>query len=98
VGYQAAGTRGRALQDGAKILKIMGQEVPVRASVATIHALSAHADRDEMLRWLNGFTKPPRATFAVHGEDQAARAFVQAIAARPGWTAAVAQDKQTVTL
>jgi metallo-beta-lactamase family protein len=98
VGYQAAGTRGRALQDGAKTLKIMGQEVPVRARVAAIHALSAHADRDEMLRWLNGFTKPPRATYAVHGEDQAARAFVQAIAARPGWTAAVAQDRQTVTL
>jgi metallo-beta-lactamase family protein len=98
VGYQAAGTRGRALQDGAKMVKIMGQDVPVRANVTTIHALSAHADREEMLRWLDGFTKPPRATLAVHGEDQAARAFVQAITARPGWTAAVAQDSQTVTL
>ena len=98
VGYQAAGTRGRALQDGAKTLKIMGQDVAVRASVATIHALSAHADRDEMLRWLNGFAKPPRAVYAVHGEDQAAQALAQAIGARPGWTAAVAQDKQRVTL
>ena len=98
VGYQAAGTRGRALQDGAKVVRIMGQDVPVRASVATIHALSAHGDREEMLRWLGGFTKPPRAVYAVHGEDQAARGLAQAIAARPGWTAAVAQDKQTITL
>jgi metallo-beta-lactamase family protein len=98
VGYQADGTRGRALQDGAKTVTIMGQEVPVRAAVTTIHALSAHGDRDEMLRWLNGVTTPPRATYAVHGEDQAARAFVRAIAARPGWSAAVAQDRQVVTL
>ena len=98
VGYQADGTRGRALQDGAKTVTIMGQEVPVRAAVTAIHALSAHGDRDEMLRWLNGFTTPPRVTYAVHGEDQAARAFVKAIAARPGWSAAVAQDRQVVTL
>ena len=73
-------------------------DVTSRREVATIHALSAHADRDEMLRWLNGFAQPPRAVYAVHGEDQAARAFVQAIAARSGWSAAVAQDKQTITL
>jgi metallo-beta-lactamase family protein len=98
VGYQAAGTRGRTLQDGAKILKIMGQEVVVRAAVAMIHSLSAHGDRDEMLRWLDGFTQPPHATYAVHGEDEAAHAWAQTIAARPGWTAAVAQDGQTITL
>ena len=98
VGYQAAGTRGRALQDGAKTVTIMGQDVAVRAAVTTIHALSAHGDRDEMLRWLDGFTRPPRAVYAVHGEDEAARAWAQTIAARPGWTAAGAQDGETVAL
>ena len=98
VGYQAAGTRGRALQDGAKMLRIMGQDVAVRAAVAMIHSLSAHGDRAEMLRWLDGFTRPPRAVYAVHGEDAAAQAWAQAIAARPGWTAAVARDGQTITL
>jgi metallo-beta-lactamase family protein len=59
VGFQAAGTRGRSLQDGAAALKMFGEQVPVRARVATLHGLSAHADREETLRWLGGFRRPP---------------------------------------
>jgi metallo-beta-lactamase family protein len=98
VGFQAAGTRGRALQDGAKTIKMLGQQVPVRAHVEMIHGLSAHADQEELLRWLGGFTRPPRTTYLVHGEPEAARALEQAIAARYGWTVRVAQDGQRVDI
>lgn len=96
VGYQAAGTRGRSLQDGAKTIKMFGEQVPVRARVETIHGLSAHADQAETLRWLAGFTRPPRTTYLVHGEPEAARALTQAITARYRWTVRVAQDGEQV--
>src|SRR2546425_11006734 len=98
VGFQAAGTRGRALEDGCRSLRLLGQEVPVRARVERIDALSAHADRDETLRWLGGFTRPPRQTYLVHGEPDGAAALAAAIRERYGWQGAVAQDRATVRL
>jgi metallo-beta-lactamase family protein len=98
VGYQAAGTRGRALEEGATELKMLGQVVPVRARVERIDALSAHADADETLRWLQGFAQPPQVTYLVHGEPQAAAGLAAAIRARLGWNVEVAQDGGTVTL
>ncbi len=74
-GFQAAGTRGRALQDGAPTVRIHGQDIPVRATVETLDGLSAHADREEILRWLGGFRRPPRRTWVVHGEPSSASAF-----------------------
>jgi metallo-beta-lactamase family protein len=72
VGFQAAGTRGRALQDGAKSVKIHGREVRVRARVETLDGLSAHADRDEIVRWLAGSPGAPSETVhLVHGEPSA---------------------------
>ncbi len=68
VGYQAAGTRGRQLVDGAREVKIRGQFVPVNARVERIDSMSAHADSQETLRWLGGFKTPPRMTYLVHGE------------------------------
>ena len=68
VGYQAEGTRGRDLVDGAKEVKIHGQFVPVNAKVEKIDSMSAHADRNEMLRWLQGFERAPKVTYLVHGE------------------------------
>lgn len=79
VGYQAEGTRGRLLLDGAKRIRIHGQEVPVRARIASVDALSAHADRDELLRWLAEFEHPPRRTFIVHGEPEASNALAQTL-------------------
>ena len=98
VGFQAAGTRGRSLQDGAKFLRIHGHDVPVRAKVETIDGLSAHADRLEILRWLRGFVEPPRQTFIVHGEPTAADMLQETISAELRWSTALARDLQTVSL
>jgi metallo-beta-lactamase family protein len=98
VGFQAAGTRGRALQEGASSIRIFGADVTVRARVAEITALSAHADREETLRWLGGFRTPPRVTCLVHGEPEAAQALAQAIRARYGWTVMVAAAGDVVEL
>lgn len=96
-GYQAAGTRGEALMSGARELKIHGQWVPVRAEVANLPMLSAHADADEILRWLGGFARPPRRTFIVHGEAHASAALKARIEDELGWACAVpAQDEAHV--
>src|SRR5205085_1362465 len=68
VGYQSAGTRGRLLADGAKQLKMLGGIVNVAARIERLDSMSAHADVDEILRWLKGFAQPPAMTFIVHGE------------------------------
>ena len=98
VGYQAAGTRGRDLVDGQKVVKIHGQEVPVRSRVELIETMSAHADSAEILRWLGGFATPPRTTFIVHGELPAMEALQAAIRAKPGWTTKIPEHKETVEL
>jgi metallo-beta-lactamase family protein len=98
VGYQAEGTRGRLLKDGATEVKMLGVTVPVRATIMISDAYSAHADREEILRWLGGFKRPPGMTYVVHGEADAASALQEAITSRLGWKAAVADDGQRVTL
>lgn len=98
VGFQAAGTRGRHLVEGTKEVKIHGGFVPVRARVAQIDSMSAHADRGEILRWLRGFATSPRATYIVHGEPSAAAALRAEVEAELGWKAEVAAHLQHVTL
>ncbi|MGA4814840.1 MBL fold metallo-hydrolase RNA specificity domain-containing protein [Pseudomonas aeruginosa] len=71
-GYQAGGTRGAAIVHGASTVRIHGQDVPIRAEVASLDNLSAHADADEILAWMRGFTQTPRRTFVTHGEPEAA--------------------------
>jgi len=87
VGYQAAGTRGRALVDGARMVAIHGQTVPVEAEIRQLHGLSAHADRSELLRWFGNLPSTPERIFLNHGEDNArkvlAAALTQAGAPRP---------------
>ena len=78
VGYQAEGTLGRAVENGAPSVRIHGEEVPVRAKIEKIPSLSAHADQDELLEWIGKTPAPPAKTFLVHGEDSAR----QALAAR----------------
>lgn len=85
-GFQAAGTRGAALVAGVDRVKIHGEMVPVRAEVRNISTLSAHADADEILRWLGGFRRPPRQTFIVHGEQRASAALKARIEAELGWS------------
>jgi metallo-beta-lactamase family protein len=84
-GYQAGGTRGAALAAGATTLRIHGQDVPVRAEVAMLGHLSAHADAGELLAWLRGFAKAPRTTFINHGEPAAADALRVRIERELGW-------------
>jgi len=98
VGYQAAGTRGRALQEGARTLRIFNQEITVRARVVKLDGFSAHADQAELLRWLGGFTRPPRHTVAVHGEPQPADTFAALVRHQLGWRAEAAEDRQRVVL
>ncbi len=98
VGFQSIGTRGRALQEGARTIRIHGQDVPVRAKVETLDGLSAHADREEILRWLSGFRRPPGETYVVHGEPHAAESLADALRTRLGWKARVPRDGETVPL
>lgn len=97
-GFQAGGTRGAALRDGAKELKIHGQYVPVHAEVVSLDMFSAHADRSELLRWLGGFEQPPKQTFVVHGEQSASDDFRHCIEEKLGWKARVPEHLETVEL
>lgn len=84
-GFQAAGTRGASLVAGAPSVKIHGAYVPVRAEVANLDMLSAHADRDQLLAWLGAMPAPPRHVFVTHGEPVAADALRLAIEERHAW-------------
>ncbi len=97
-GFQAAGTRGRALQDGAQTVRFFGEDVPVHAHIATVNGLSAHADRTEILRWLRGFERPPARTYIVHGEPSPSEALAALVRSELGWEVEVARDGQEVAL
>ena len=98
VGYQAEGTGGRALLDGAKYLRIFGDEVPVRARIAELQQLSAHAGKSELLQWLSGFQSPPRQTFLVHGEPPALQSLSGAIKDRFHWPVTIPEYEQSFEL
>jgi metallo-beta-lactamase family protein len=97
-GYQAAGTRGASLVGGAKAVKIFGEYVPVRAEVANLDMLSAHADRDQLLAWAGSMRHPPQQVFVTHGEPVAADALRLGIEERLGWPCTVPEYLQSVTL
>jgi metallo-beta-lactamase family protein len=84
-GFQAAGTRGRKMVDGAREVKIHGEWIDIRAEVADLDMLSAHADANEILRWLGSFDQAPRRTFIVHGEEDASSALARRIESELGW-------------
>lgn len=85
-GFQAAGTLGRRLVDGARLVHIFGEVVPVRARIYTVGGLSAHADQAALIGWLRGFRKPPGHTFIVHGEAGASANFARAVREQLGWS------------
>ena len=97
-GFQAGGTRGAALEAGASEVKIHGEYVPVRAEVVSLGMFSAHADRDELMRWLQGFEKPPRMTFVTHGEPTASDALRLAIKDQLGWPVRVPEHGERAIL
>jgi metallo-beta-lactamase family protein len=84
-GFQAAGTLGRSLVDGAKEVRIFGIKIPVRAEIYTIGGLSAHADREGLIDWLSRFERPPRATYVVHGEADISDEFANVVRDRLKW-------------
>jgi len=98
VGYQAAGTRGRQLLEGAESVKIHGFHVPVAARIERIDSMSAHADAGEIMQWLRGFTKAPRTTYLVHGEPDAQAALKARIEAELGWRVHVPEYLERVEL
>jgi len=98
VGYQAMGTLGREIVGGDKEVRILGQKYPVRAKVAQIHGFSAHADRDELFRWLSALQRPPRHLFIVHGEPEAALRFADLLRERTGWEISVPEYRDEIIL
>jgi metallo-beta-lactamase family protein len=97
-GFQAQGTRGRALQEGAKTLRLFGQDVPVNAQIIQMSQLSAHAGRSELLRWMGELPAPPKQTYLTHGEPVAAQSLQKAITAKFSWKASVARYLDTVEI
>jgi metallo-beta-lactamase family protein len=98
VGYQAEGTLGRQIVDGSRIVRILGQTLPVKARVQRISGFSAHADRDELLRWAGCVKTRPRAAFVIHGEPQVASRFGATLREKLGWDASVPSPGQAVEL
>jgi metallo-beta-lactamase family protein len=98
VGYQAAGTTGRRIEDGERRVKIMKTWVDVNCHVEKVEGFSAHADWKGVLRWLEGLPEAPKEVFTTHGEPDAAEAMAQHIRERFGWNVAVPQYQQTVEL
>jgi metallo-beta-lactamase family protein len=96
IGFQAPGTRGRQIKDGAPEVKIFGDVVPVRAQVAAIEQFSDHADTPELLDWLRTFKNQPDVTYLVHGEPAASEALQQSIIKELHWRVEVAKWKEKV--
>jgi len=97
-GFQAEGTRGRALQEGAKSLNLFGKNVPVLADIVEMGQFSAHAGKSELLRWMTGLQVPPKQVYLTHGEPQAAQALQQAVSQQFKWKAAVARYLDSVDI
>jgi len=97
-GYQAEGTLGRRLMDGADRVKMLGTEISVKATVDKLNSLSAHADQDEILKWLGGFQRAPKTTFLVHGEADAQHGLQARIKADLGWNVEIPAMNQSFEL
>jgi metallo-beta-lactamase family protein len=98
IGFQAAGTLGRRLVDRAPVVRIFGEEIPVRAEITTLGGFSAHADQSALLEWLRHFRAPPEHLFLVHGEAEIATAFGAEIEQRLGWRSSIPAHGEAVTL
>ncbi len=98
VGYQAVGTLGRQIVDGAETVRILGEQRKIKARVVRIHGFSAHADREELLKWLKELKSPPRKIFVVHGETESASNFGDYLREQTGWQVAVPAYQDEVVL
>lgn len=97
-GFQAEGTRGRALEEGARSVKINGRYVPVKAEIVRDHEFSVHGDASDLLDWLRALDREPEAVFVTHGEPTAAATFARRIEDELGWVAVVPKFGEVVNL
>jgi metallo-beta-lactamase family protein len=97
-GFQAAGTRGATMVAGIESVKIHGEYIPIRAEIANLSALSAHADADEIMRWLSGFERAPKMTFITHGEPTASDVLRRRVQDELGWRCTAPESMQMVEL
>ena len=91
VGFQPAGGRGARILSGADTLRLFGADIPIRAQVVQLSAFSAHADKDDLLRWCKAGTEKPAAVAVVHGEPEVARKFAESLQEECQWNARPAQ-------
>ncbi len=98
VGYQAVGTLGRQIVDGAREVRILGQDYPVRARIIQLSGFSAHADRDQLLKWLSGLRRQPRLIFVTHGEPEASKYFADFVKDKTGWEASLPHYRDEILL
>ncbi|MBY0434551.1 MAG: MBL fold metallo-hydrolase [Cyclobacteriaceae bacterium] len=98
VGYQAEGTRGRQLLDGAHEIKLRGKFFKVRASIINVEGLSAHADQEELFHWMSSLSKPPKYILITHGEPASARALQEKIRQVYNWESAIPHLNQVIDL
>ena len=97
-GFQAGGTRGALIRDGAKSVRMFGDDVPIKAEVVNLDTLSAHADGNELLAWARRSPKPPREVFVNHGEPAAADTLRARFKRELGWNARVPDHLQSIDL
>ena len=97
VGFQAHNTLGRIILDGAKDVRILGEMYKVRARIEKLDGFSAHADKHELMRWLESVSTTPRRVFVTHGEPEAAQAHAENIRKKKNWPVTVPEYKQVVT-
>jgi len=97
-GFQAAGTRGRNLLEGARTLKLLGRYIPVRAEIVNLTALSVHADRDELIAWAGSAARKPELSFVVHGEPDASESLREALETQLGFPAVVPRQQERIRL
>ena len=96
IGFQAPGTRGFAIQNGASKIKMFGEQVPIRAQIASLEQFSDHADTPELLEWLHTLRRPPKHTYLVHGEPAAASQLRDALKKDLGWDVQIATYREKV--
>ncbi|CTQ47639.1 MBL fold metallo-hydrolase RNA specificity domain-containing protein [Roseibium aggregatum] len=97
-GFQAGGTRGSALAEGARTLRIFGREFPIKAEVVQLQSFSGHADADEILRWMRGASRPPAMTYVTHGEPSASDTLRGRIEHELGWPARAPEHLDIINL
>jgi metallo-beta-lactamase family protein len=98
VGFQPPGSRGDWLKRGGESIRLLGEDVPVRAQIAEISGLSAHADKDELIRWCKSCTGTPGKVVVVHGEPSSAQSFSASLQHELGWNTVVPSYAETITV